>query len=68
MSYIVAWSDMEKQKKEKKNALFILPPICHDRYQIYRRKSDAMRRYNELLKTDVIAVVLGEVKQVTIQK
>jgi hypothetical protein len=68
MAYIVAWSVMEKQKKPKKNQLFILPAIQHDLYELKKRKSDAIRRYNGLLKTDAIAVCWGELKELTIQK
>lgn len=68
MAYIVAWTVIEKQKKQKKNALFIMPPIQHDLYEIKKRKSDAVRRYNQLVKTDSLAVVLGEVKEITINK
>jgi hypothetical protein len=68
MAYIVAWSVMEKQKKPKKNQLFILPAIQHDLYELKRRRSDAIRRYNGLLKTDAIAVMWGKIEQLTVQK
>lgn len=68
MSYIVAWTVIEEQKRQKKNALFILPPIQHDLYEIKKRKSDAVRRYNELVKTDALAVVIGEIIGSTINK
>jgi hypothetical protein len=70
MAYIVAWSDIENIKKDKKNQLFKFDRlhIQHDMYEIKKRKSDAIRRYNGLLKTNVIAVCWGKLEELTIQK